>query len=149
MLRPAPRRPTFPKDLPLVITGIGKTAAAVSTTRALAAEADVNGLMVVNIGTAGALRDGLAGIYEPGVVLNHEVNPVLGQITGLLHFALARTQDMLAVALDGPARGIAHALGPNINAPLTDKAVARNAHEAAQKANLGGGNRVFTFVIWS
>jgi adenosylhomocysteine nucleosidase len=63
-----------PQGLPVVITGIGKTAAAVSTTRALAAEADVNGLTVVNIGTAGALRDGLAGIYEPGAVLNHEVN---------------------------------------------------------------------------
>ena len=30
--------------------------------------------------------------------------------------------------------GIAHALGPNINAPLTDKAVAARAHSAAQKA---------------
>lgn len=30
--------------------------------------------------------------------------------------------------------GIAHALGPNINGPLTDKAVAAEAHAAAQKA---------------
>ena len=35
--------------------------------------------------------------------------------------------------------GIAHALGPNINAPLTDKAVAKKAHEAAQKAKAMSG----------
>ena len=55
-----------PADLPLVVTGMGKTAAAVATTRALAAYNDVSRLTVVNIGTAGALRDGLSGLYEPG-----------------------------------------------------------------------------------
>jgi adenosylhomocysteine nucleosidase len=63
-----------PADLPLVVTGLGKTAAAVATTRALAAYDDPRGLTVVNIGTAGALREGLAGIHEPGVVLNHDIN---------------------------------------------------------------------------
>ncbi len=63
-----------PQDLPLVVTGLGKTAAAVATTRALAAYDDVSGLTVVNIGTAGALRDGLTGLHEPGVVLNHDIN---------------------------------------------------------------------------
>lgn len=63
-----------PSGLPLVVTGLGKTAAAVATTRALAAYDDVSGLTVVNIGTAGALRDGLTGLHEPGVVLNHDIN---------------------------------------------------------------------------
>lgn len=62
-----------PDRLPLVVTGLGKTAAAVGTTRALAC-ADLAGLTVVNIGTAGALRPGLAGLHVPGTVLNHDMN---------------------------------------------------------------------------
>lgn len=64
----------LPADLPLVITGLGKTQAAVATTRALAAYGDLDGLTVLNVGTAGALRDGLQGLFEPGVVLNHDLN---------------------------------------------------------------------------
>ncbi len=63
-----------PADLPLVVTGLGKTAAAVATARALAAYDDLSGLTVVNIGTAGSLRDELTGLHEPGVVLNHDIN---------------------------------------------------------------------------
>lgn len=63
-----------PADLPLVITGLGKTAAAATTARALAAYDDLSGLTVLNIGTAGALRPGLTGIHEPGVVLNHDLS---------------------------------------------------------------------------
>jgi adenosylhomocysteine nucleosidase len=63
-----------PAELPVVITGIGKTAAAVATARALAGLPSVTDLTVVNIGTAGALRDGVAGLHEPGVVLNHDLN---------------------------------------------------------------------------
>ena len=63
-----------PADLPLVITGLGKVAAAVTTARALAAYDDLAGLTVVNIGTAGALRPGLSGVFEPGTVLNHDLS---------------------------------------------------------------------------
>lgn len=63
-----------PPDLPLVITGMGKTAAATATARALAAYDDLSGLTVVNIGTAGALRPGLTGLFEPGSVLNHDLS---------------------------------------------------------------------------
>lgn len=63
-----------PPSLPLVITGLGKTAAAVATARALAAHEDLDGLTVVNIGTAGALHEGVSGLHEPGVVLNHDIN---------------------------------------------------------------------------
>lgn len=62
-----------PSHLPLVITGLGKTAAAVATTRALAG-VDPARALVVNIGTAGALRDGLAGLHLPGLTLNHDMN---------------------------------------------------------------------------
>lgn len=62
-----------PDHLPVVVTGLGKTAAAVATTRALAG-LDPTSTMVVNIGTAGALRDGLEGIHVPGVALNHDMN---------------------------------------------------------------------------
>ena len=63
-----------PADLPLVVTGLGKTAAAVATARALAAYDDLTGLTVVNVGTAGALRPDLSGLHVAGVVLNHDVN---------------------------------------------------------------------------
>jgi adenosylhomocysteine nucleosidase len=63
-----------PADLPLVITGLGKTAAAAAVTRALAARGDATDLVVVNVGTAGALRDGMEGLHTPGVVLNHDIS---------------------------------------------------------------------------
>lgn len=63
-----------PPSFPLVITGMGKTAAAVATARALAAQPTLEGLVVVNIGTAGSLRDDVIGLHEPGVVLNHDIS---------------------------------------------------------------------------
>jgi len=63
-----------PAGLPVVVTGMGKTAAAAATTRALCELADLDRLTVVNIGTAGALHDGLEGLHTPGVVLNHDLS---------------------------------------------------------------------------
>ena len=71
-----------PADLPLVITGLGKTAAAAATARALASYDDLAGLTVVNIGTAGALRPGLTGLFEPGAVLNHDISADLIRALG-------------------------------------------------------------------
>jgi adenosylhomocysteine nucleosidase len=71
-----------PDGLPVVVTGIGKTAAAVATTEALATR-DRAGLTVVNIGTAGALRDGLSGLFTPGTVLNHDMNADAIRAVGL------------------------------------------------------------------
>ena len=62
-----------PSGVEVVVTGLGKTAAAVATTRALAGR-DLADLTVVNLGTAGALRDGLEGLHEVGTVLNHDMN---------------------------------------------------------------------------
>lgn len=71
-----------PPDLPLVITGMGKTAAAAATARALAAYDDVAGLTVLNVGSAGALRPGLSGLYEAGVVINHDLSADLVRALG-------------------------------------------------------------------
>ena len=62
-----------PAGLDVVVTGIGKTAAAAATTEALLWR-DLGGLVVVNIGTVGALRDGLRGLYLPSAVINHDIN---------------------------------------------------------------------------
>lgn len=63
-----------PAGLRVVVTGLGKVAAASAVTRALAAYENPSTVTVLNIGTAGALRVGLDGLHEPGVVLNHDMN---------------------------------------------------------------------------
>ncbi|GAA1717723.1 hypothetical protein GCM10009745_78130 [Kribbella yunnanensis] len=62
-----------PEGLPVLITGAGKTPAAVATARMLASR-DTSDLVVLNVGTTGALRDGLSGIYLPSTVINHDLN---------------------------------------------------------------------------
>lgn len=63
----------MPEGLPVLITGVGKTQAAVSMARWLAGR-DTSDLVVLNAGTTGALRDGLSGIYLPSSVINHDLN---------------------------------------------------------------------------
>jgi adenosylhomocysteine nucleosidase len=65
-----------PAGLPVLVTGIGKTAAATAVARALASYGDLTDLELVNIGTAGALHDHHDGLFEPGVVLNHDIDAV-------------------------------------------------------------------------
>ncbi|WP_455901972.1 nucleosidase [Rhodococcus gordoniae] len=63
-----------PERYETVITGIGKVDAAVAVTAALAAyPADARPL-VVNIGTAGALRTHHSGLFLPSAVLNHDIS---------------------------------------------------------------------------
>jgi adenosylhomocysteine nucleosidase len=63
-----------PAGVEVVVTGLGKTAAAVATARALARMNNLDDVQVINLGTAGALKDGLEGLHEPGTVLNHDIN---------------------------------------------------------------------------
>ncbi|MGH3356115.1 MAG: nucleosidase [Nocardioidaceae bacterium] len=70
-----------PEGLPVVVTGLGKTAAAAATAEALVTSA-TDGLTVVNIGTAGALRAGLSGIYTPSTVINHDISADLVRSLG-------------------------------------------------------------------
>jgi adenosylhomocysteine nucleosidase len=71
-----------PAGIPVVVTGIGKTAAAVFTAQALATR-NTEDLVVVNIGTTGALRDGLSGLYLPSEVINHDINAEAVRALGL------------------------------------------------------------------
>lgn len=61
-----------PPGLPLVITGVGKVAAASAVARELAVRGDVD--EVVNIGSAGALHTHLEGLHVIGRVWNHDLS---------------------------------------------------------------------------
>lgn len=63
-----------PDDVEVLITGVGKTLAAVAVTRAICEHPRREELTVVNIGTAGALRGGVTGVHEIGTVLNHDLS---------------------------------------------------------------------------
>lgn len=63
----------------VLLTGIGKVSAAVTVADALARRAPSH---VLNIGTAGALRDGLEGVHRIGRVIEHDVDHEL--LEGLL-----------------------------------------------------------------
>ncbi|MFF1816705.1 nucleosidase [Kribbella sp. NPDC058245] len=71
-----------PEGLPVLLTGVGKTQAAVAMARWLAAR-DTSDLVVLNVGTTGALRDGLSGIYLPSSVINHDLNAEAIRAIGL------------------------------------------------------------------
>lgn len=70
-----------PVGMPVVVTGLGKTAAAAATAEALATT-DLDGLTVVNIGTAGSLRPDVCGLYLPSTVLNHDLSADLVRALG-------------------------------------------------------------------
>ena len=73
-----------PAELSVLITGVGKVSAAVAVAEALAERsASSTSLRVVNIGTAGALRDGLAGTYTPATVINHDLSAELIRAVGI------------------------------------------------------------------
>lgn len=71
----------------VLLTGMGKVAAAVSVARAVAERRPSR---VLNVGTAGALRDGVHGVHRIGRVIEHDADhaalsaligePVLGEV---------------------------------------------------------------------
>jgi nucleoside phosphorylase len=63
-----------PAGSDVVVTGIGKVAAATVTTEALLSRRDADELSVLNIGTVGALHAGLSGLFLPSTVINHDMN---------------------------------------------------------------------------
>lgn len=63
-----------PAGIATVICGIGKVDAAVAVSAAVLRHPGPRPPTVVNIGTAGALRPGLAGLYRPSVVRNHDIS---------------------------------------------------------------------------
>ncbi|MGN6475466.1 MAG: nucleosidase [Mycobacteriales bacterium] len=67
-----------PDGVPLLVTGLGKVAAAASMAGWLGAATPLPAeFEVVNIGTAGALHDGVSGLHLPGRVINHDVSAEL------------------------------------------------------------------------
>ena len=71
-------------DLPILITGVGKLAAATSLLGAMAARpAEERPSKVINLGTAGALRDGVHGTHQVGAVHQHDLDgPAIEALTG-------------------------------------------------------------------
>lgn len=61
-----------PQSLPLLITGVGKTAAAAQLSRELMRRPEVT--RIVNIGSAGALHDHLEGLHVIGHVIHHDIS---------------------------------------------------------------------------
>lgn len=72
-------------DLPVLITGVGKVNAAVAVATILGEHSPAS---IINMGTAGALRDGLAGVHTVGQVTQHDFDDrSIFETTGL-HFGL-------------------------------------------------------------
>ncbi|HCT75138.1 MAG TPA: nucleoside phosphorylase [Micromonosporaceae bacterium] len=61
----------FDSDLPILFTGAGKVNAVMAVTRSLASAPELPS-EIINLGTAGALRAGLTGTHEIGLVLQHD-----------------------------------------------------------------------------
>jgi adenosylhomocysteine nucleosidase len=76
----------LPDDIDLVLTGVGMSAAAVHATEAVLTRcpdpARRHELTVLNIGSAGALKDGLSGVHEPSRVINRDVDEDLLRAAG-------------------------------------------------------------------
>lgn len=58
-------------DLPVLVTGVGKVCAASALSALLARQRPAR---VINLGTAGALREGLQGTHVIGRVIQHDFN---------------------------------------------------------------------------
>lgn len=72
-------------ELPVLVTGIGKVNAAIAVTSLLGQSSPS---MVVNLGTAGALREGVAGTHVISRVVQHDLDDAgVFALTGL-HFSL-------------------------------------------------------------
>ena len=67
--------------LPILVTGVGKVNAAMSVAQTLSQHSP---RAVVNVGTAGALRDGLAGTHVIGRVIQHDLDgAAIHALTGI------------------------------------------------------------------
>lgn len=61
-----------PAGMPLLVTGLGKTAAAAHLGWELGRRPGIE--RIINIGTAGALHDHLSGLHVVGSVINHDIS---------------------------------------------------------------------------
>lgn len=63
-----------PAHLPLLLTGPGGTAAATAVAAVLASWSPADRPLVVGVGTAGALREGMSGLHVPANVVHHDIS---------------------------------------------------------------------------
>jgi nucleoside phosphorylase len=68
-----------PTRFPVLITGIGKIAAAAAVATRIAQD---HPRIVLNLGTAGALRDEVQGLLLPSAVVNHDISAEALEILG-------------------------------------------------------------------
>jgi len=114
-----------PAHLPLLLTGPGKTAAATAVASVLAVRTHDRRPLVVGVGTAGALREGVGGLHVPARVLHHDISA-----DALAQLGAPTTTELALDPLPGaPARDVVLATG---DAFVADGAVrdrlARRAH---------------------
>ncbi|GAA1382058.1 nucleosidase [Catellatospora chokoriensis] len=102
---------------PVLLTGVGKVNAALAVSRVLA-----NGVLpreIVNLGTAGALRPGLAGVHEISRVVQHDFD------TATIRAVTGRT---FGEALELPGAGPVLATGDVfVSDPVLRAALAEHA----------------------
>lgn len=119
-----------PAGLHTVICGIGKVDAAAATTAAvlrLAARVDdaegtgdaTAAITVVNIGTAGALHDGHAGLYLPSAVCNHDMS---ADVLRELHYPVVDRIDIDGGDGSVLATGDVFVTDPKVRAALAERA---------------------------
>lgn len=93
----------LPDEVDLVLTGVGLTQAAHATTRAIlerAPEPEQRAqLLVVNLGSVGALHDHLEGIHEPSAVINRDVDEDMLRSLGIA------PHNRIDLGGDGPVLG--------------------------------------------
>ena len=122
-------------DLPVLVTGIGKVDAAIAVATVLGEHSPKS---VINLGTAGALRDGIVGTHVIGRVVQHDLDsPALYALTGL------RFGEPIELAGDGPtlATGDVFVADPDVRARLAEHAdlvdmEGYSVARAAQAANV-------------
>lgn len=84
---------------PVLITGVGKVNAVISLTQALASSGSKPSL-IVNVGTAGGLRDGQGGIHVVSDVVQHDLDTgLLESLTGQVYGAPMLLPDRDGVTL--------------------------------------------------
>ena len=115
-----------PPGTDVVVTGIGKVAAATATTDALLSRRDGGEVAVFNIGTVGALHDDLSGLFLPSTVINHDVN---GDVIRALGYD---PQDVLHIE-EGDGTVLASG-----DAFITDPETRRRLAERAQLVDMEG-----------
>lgn len=155
--RPAPGEPlfvvaaraeatAFDHALPVLVTGIGKIRSAAALAACLAAYEAEGGLpsAVVNIGTAGALRDHMLGVHRVETVLLHDFShAAVRKITGVDEYPPLHVGPRDAESIEGgpdmasaePGSGVVLATGDTF---VADSAVRDALAEQADLVDMEG-----------